>query len=93
MLNVAAEHGLELLTADIKGANLIPNIIEGSRPDTYVWIEKSLTDMFLKLYPHLGAYVYHNGKLVFRLKKYLYRLPQAAFHLHNHLSESIRKFG
>ncbi len=93
MLNVAAQHGVELLTADIKGAYLIPDIAEGSGPDTYVWIEKSLTEMFVKLYPNLRTYVYHNGKLVFKLRKYLYGLPQAAFHFHRHLSESMKKLG
>jgi hypothetical protein len=67
MLNVAAQLSLELLTADIKGAYLIPDIVEGSGQNTYVWIEKSLTDMFVKLYPNLRTYVYHNGKLVFKL--------------------------
>ena len=49
MLNVAAHHSLELLTADIKGAYLIPDILEGSELNTYVWIEKSLTEMFVRL--------------------------------------------
>ncbi len=39
MLNVAVKLGMELLTVDIKGAYLIPDIIGGSEPDTYVWIE------------------------------------------------------
>ena len=39
MLNVAAKLGMELLTVDIKGAYLIPDIIGGIEPDTYVWIE------------------------------------------------------
>jgi hypothetical protein len=53
--------------------------------------------MFVKLYPHIGAYAYHNGKLVFRLKKdihiYVYGLPQVAFHFHKHLSESMQQLG
>ncbi len=64
LLNVAAQNGLQLLTADIKDAYLIPNIAEGSGPNTYVRIEKSLTEMFVKLYPNLRTYVDHNGKLV-----------------------------
>jgi hypothetical protein len=93
MLNVAAQYGLEILTADIKGAYLIPNIAEGSEPNTYVWIEKSLSEMFVKLYPNLRTYVYRNGKLVFKLRKYLYGLPQAAFHFHQHLSGSMKTLG
>jgi hypothetical protein len=93
MLNVAAQYGLEILTADIKGAYLIPNIAEGSEPNTYVWIEKSLSEMFVKLYPNLRSYVYHNGKLVFKLRKYLYGRPQAAFHFHQHLSGSMKTLG
>ncbi len=43
MLNEAAEYSLDLLTADIKGAYLIPDIVEGTSPDVHGWIEKSLT--------------------------------------------------
>ncbi len=59
---------------------LIPDIVEGSGPDTYVWIEKTLTKIFVKLYSKLEQYVCPNGKLVFKLRKYLYGLPQAAFY-------------
>ncbi len=34
--NVAAQYGIELLTVDLKGAYLIPDIVDGSGPDTYV---------------------------------------------------------
>jgi hypothetical protein len=93
MLNVAAQYGLELLTADIKGAYLIPDIVEGSEPDTYVWLEKTLTEIFVRLYPELKQYVSPSGRLVFRLRKYLYGLPQAAFHFHQHLSDTMRQLG
>ncbi len=49
MLNVAAEYSLDLLTADIKGAYLIPDIVEGTSPDVHVWIEKSLSEMFVEM--------------------------------------------
>jgi hypothetical protein len=35
ILNVAAECGFELFTADLKDAYLIPDIAEVSEPDTY----------------------------------------------------------
>ncbi len=57
MLNVAAQYGLELLTADIKGVYLIPDIVDGRRPDTNVLIEKTLTEIFIKLYPELKQYL------------------------------------
>jgi hypothetical protein len=91
MLNVAAEYSLEMLTADIKGAYLIPDIVEGTSPD--VWIEKSLSVMFVEMYPNLKEYVCDNGKLIFKLQKYLYGLPQAAFHFHQHLSERMKEHG
>ncbi len=56
MLNAAAQYGLELLTADIKDAYLIPDIVKGSARDIYVWIEESLAEMFVKLCPNLRAY-------------------------------------
>jgi hypothetical protein len=93
MLNVAAQYGFELLTADIKGAYLIPDIVDGSGPDTYVYIEKTLTEIFVRLYPELKQYVNPNGRLVFKLRKYLYGLPQAAFHFHQHLSDTMRQLG
>jgi hypothetical protein len=93
MLNVAAQYGMELLTADIKGAYLVPDIVEGSGPDTYLWIEKTLAEIFVKLYPELVQYICPNGKLVFKLRKYLYGLPQAAFHFHQHLSDTMLRLG
>ncbi len=93
MLNAAAQYGMELLTADIKGAYLVPDIVEGSGPDTYIWIEKTLTEIFVKLYPELAQYVCPNWKLVFKLRKYLYGLPQAAFQFHQHLSDSMSRLG
>ncbi len=93
MLNVAAQYRLELLTADIKGAYLIPDIVDGSEPDTYVCIEKTLTEIFVKLYPELKQYVNPSGRLVFKLRKYLYGFPQAAFHFHQHLSDTMRQLG
>jgi hypothetical protein len=66
MLNVAAEYALDLLTADIKGASLIPDIVEGTSPDVHVWIEKSLSEMFVEMYPNLKEYVCDNGKLIFK---------------------------
>jgi hypothetical protein len=71
MLNEAAEYGVELLTVDIKEAYLIPDIVHGSGPDTYIWIEKKLTEIFVKLYLELKQYVCPNGKLIFKLLKYL----------------------
>jgi hypothetical protein len=93
MLNVAAEYALDLLTADIKGAYLIPDIVEGTSPDVHVWIEKSLSEMFMEMYPNLKEYVCDNGKLIFKLQKYLYGLPQAAFHFHQHLSDRMKELG
>jgi hypothetical protein len=93
MLNVAAEYSLEILTADIKGAYLIPDIVEGTSPDVHVWIEKSLSAMFVEMYPNLREYMCDNGKLIFKLQKYLYCLPQAAFHFHQHLSERMKELG
>jgi hypothetical protein len=75
LLNVAAEYGLELLTADIKRAYLIPDIVEGSSPDAHIWIEKSVSEMFIELYPEMQKYICDNGKLIFKLQKYLYGLP------------------
>jgi hypothetical protein len=49
MLNVAAEYGLELFRAEIKGAYLIPNILEGSSPNVPTWIVKSLSGMFVEI--------------------------------------------
>jgi hypothetical protein len=49
LLNVAAEYGLQLFTADIKGAYLIPDIVEGTSPDVQIWIEKSLSEMFVEI--------------------------------------------
>jgi hypothetical protein len=57
MLNVAAEYSLQLLTADIKGAYLIPDIVEGTSPDVHIWIEKSLSEMFVEMYPNLKEYL------------------------------------
>ncbi len=54
MLNVAAQYGLELLTADIKGAYLIPDIVDGSGPDTYMGRED--TDRIIReAVPRIGT--------------------------------------
>jgi hypothetical protein len=84
---------LELLTADVKGAYIIPDIVDGSVPDTYVYIEKTLTEIFVRLYPELKQYVNPSGRLVFKLRKYLYGLPQAAFDFHQHPSDTMRQLG
>jgi hypothetical protein len=45
MLNVAAEYSLEILTADIKGAYLIPDIVEYVTRRTCMDREVSLCDV------------------------------------------------
>jgi hypothetical protein len=49
--------------------------------------------MFVETYPELRQYICVNRKLVFKLQKYLYGLPQAAFHFHQYLSQRMQELG
>ncbi len=52
-----------------------------------------MSKMFIEMYPELGQYLGTNEKLVFKLRKYLYGLPQAAFYFHQHLSARMKELG
>jgi len=56
-------------------------------------VDKEVAGLFVKEYPHLSEYVEADGCMHFKLRKYLYGLPQAAAHFANHLANTFKKMG
>jgi len=92
ILATAAMKGYDVATFDIKGAYLIPEV-DPNEPDIVVKLDREIADLFVKEYPHLSDMLEHDGTMHMLLLKYLYGLPQAAAHFHDHLSKSLLSMG
>ena len=91
ILNIAAVMKYEVSTHDVTGAFLVPELIVGERP-MYLWLDKDLSDLFVKLVPPLVSFVETStGALYFRIRRYLYGLPQASFHFYTHMDATLKK--
>jgi hypothetical protein len=91
-INLAAIEGAEMRTHDVKGAYLIPDI-DLKEEATFIKVERLLATIMVEMYPELAAHVDAAGALTFMLLKYLYGLPQAAFHFNAHLTASMLRMG
>jgi hypothetical protein len=93
ILNIAAVMKYEVSTHDVTGAFLVPELIVGERP-MYLWLDKELSDVFVKLVPALSPFVQQEtGALYFRIMRYLYGLPQASFHFYTHMDATLKRIG
>jgi hypothetical protein len=91
-INLAAIEGAGMRTHDVKGAYLIPDIDPGEEA-TFIKVERTLATIMVEMHPELAVHVDATGALTFMLLKYLYGLPQAAFHFNAHLTASMLRMG
>ncbi len=60
----------------IKGAYFIPDIKPGE-VNIYVMMDRRTSQIFVQEKPELEPYLDAKGCIIFKLRKYLYGLPQA----------------
>jgi len=92
MIAVATMNNYNIAAFDIKGAYLIPEV-DSSEPDIMMKVDREVAGLFVKEYPHLNEFVEADGTMHFKLRKYLYGLPQAAAHFAKHLANTFKKMG
>lgn len=93
MLSVAASLELEMITADVKSAFLIPELSEEPSELTYIRIDKQLTKLMISIKPSWSKLMNRDGTMTMKLLKALYGLPLAAMKWMNHLNETLIKLG
>ena len=93
LLNLAAIQRLDIMTIDVKGAFLIPQLGNAPEDLVFVKIDRICSGELVDMYPHLKEYIDSKGILTMRCKKSLYGLPSASFHWANHLSATLTKLG
>ena len=91
MLSVAALKQLNIVTADVTGAFLIPSLSDKKPEVTYIVIEKYIADMISDIVPQWEEYRQSNGTYIMLLKKALYGLPVAASKWMTHLNNTFTK--
>ena len=72
MLNLAALGEYRILTIDVKGAFLIPELTDSPSDLTYLTIDKMLSDEILKLKPTWKNLRNPSGTFTMQLRKTLY---------------------
>jgi len=92
MIAIATMNNHDIAAFDIKGAYLIPEV-DSSDPDIMMRVDKEVAGLFVKEYPQLNEFVEADGSMYFKLRKYLYGLPQAAAHFAKHLANTFKKMG
>lgn len=93
MLNLAAMTQLKILTVDVKGAFLIPELTESISDLTYVTIDRALSSEILKIRQAWRDKMNPNGTFTMLLKKTLYGLGIAANRWFTHLNGTLTKLG
>jgi Reverse transcriptase (RNA-dependent DNA polymerase) len=93
MLAIAAAKGLSVMTADVKGAFLIPELSDSPEELTYVRIDKQMSKVVAEVKPSWKKYMDRNGTFIMKLKKALYGLPIAANKWMTHLNRTLSKLG
>ncbi len=69
LLYLSVGLNLERVTGDIKGAFLYSEIKEGD-PSIYIWADKDIAEIFIKLYPEMSTYRRKDGRMLLKLKRY-----------------------
>ena len=93
MLNLAAMNTMKILTIDVKGAFLIPELTDSPTDLTYVTIDKTLSDEITKLKPEWKSRINPNGTYTMQLKKTLYGLGISSNRWMTHLNTTLLKLG
>ena len=93
MLSVAAFRGYDIMTADVKGAFLIPELSAEPSELTYIRIDKKLSEIIIKVKPEWTRLRNSDGTFTMRLKKALYGLPVSAHKWMTHLNETLGRLG
>jgi len=83
---------LDMLTADISGAFLIPRMQPGGIK-RHVKFDRYMSGLMVEMYPTLSKYRDSTGCLAFELMKYLYGLPEAAYQFYQHLRSFLLSLG
>ena len=93
MLNVAALAQNNILTIDVKGAFLIPELTDSPEDLTYVTIDKMLSEEIVKIKPAWRNKRNHNGTFTMQLRKTLYGLGISSNRWMTHLNTTLVKLG
>ena len=93
LLNMAAIQRLDIMTIDVKGAFLIPQLSNAPEDLVFVKIDRVCSSELVDMFPHLEEYVDSKGILTMRCKKSLYGLPSASYHWATHLAGTMTKLG
>ena len=92
LLSLAANNPNSLIEAyDIVAAFLGTPMRKGKR--LYMRIEKQIVIFILELYPHLKKFVHVDGRMYFRVEKYIYGLAEASREFNKRLDEVLQKIG
>jgi len=83
---------LDMLTADISGAFLIPRMQPGG-VKRHIKFDRYMSGLMVEMYPQLSSYRDSTGCIAFELLKYLYGLPEAAYQFYRHLSAFLLSLG
>ena len=94
MLSLIPNRAYKILTADIKGAFLIPEL-DDSKPGelTYIRIDKKLSDIIVGIKPEWSKLRNRDNTFTMKLKKALYGLPVSAMKWMTHLNNTLVKLG
>ena len=93
MLSIAAFKEYDIMTADVKGAFLIPELSTEPAELTYIRIDKKLSEIIIKIKPEWSRFRNSDGTFTMRLKKALYGLPVSAHKWMTHLNGTLTKLG
>ena len=91
MLSVASMCQLNIVTADVTGAFLIPTLSDRLPEVTYVVIDKNTSDIIVKIVPGWEEYRNSDGTFTMLLQKALYGLPISASKWMTHLNNTLTK--
>lgn len=93
-LNRAVILSHEINTGDISTAFLIPDVPQDREVDVqYVYIPASVAAVLVRLYPEVKRFLDSKGRLLGRLQKWLYGLPQSAERFATHLTGTMSELG
>jgi hypothetical protein len=91
-ISYAATNKLEIASADVEGAFLLPNI-PPELQNIFVRFDGPFAQLIVEVYPEFAEFLCPDGKLYVRLLKYLYGLPQAGHHFNLLLHQVLTELG
>ena len=92
IINLAAIEKCKLRVYDIKGAYLIPDIMPNKKA-IYIRCCRDISGRYAEILPELKKYLDNAGRIIFKLRKYLYGLPQTAKMFNDYLTTAMIEMG